>query len=175
MTAVHHLDDETQSVVDRLHDSLRSLPAALQAAAADIEEGRTLAQVRGIDEGTLRTLHAKAAELFAGGHAAAAAPIAVHLAVHDWTNPKYLFLAAACARQLDLHELAAPLFGLVAAVDGNRPDGLFFMGECLEAAGHQDDAIEAFERAVEMARQDARHAALQERAEKSAGRLRAAR
>ena len=84
------------------------------------------------------------------------------------------FLAAACARQLDLHDLAAPLFGLVSAVDGNRPDGLFFMGECLEAAGHPADAIEAFERAVEMARQDARHATLQERAEKNASRLRAA-
>lgn len=174
MTATH-LDDETQAAVDTLRESLKDLPGLLQAAADDIEEGHTLAQVRGIDEATLRTLHAKAAELFGQGHVAAAAPLAVHLAVHEWTNPKYLFLAAACARQLGLHELAAPLFGLVSAVDNTRPDGLFFMGECLEAAGRPEDATEAFERTVEMARAHPERAALQARAEKNAGRLRAAR
>lgn len=170
-----HLDDETQDAVDSLRESLKDLPALLQAAADAIEEGHTLAQIRGIDGATLRTLHAKAAELFSQGHVAAAAPIAVHLAVHDWTNPKYLFLAAACTRRLGLHELAAPLFGLVSAVDGTRPEGLFFMGECLEAAGRPDDAIEAFDRAVDMARAQPERADLQARAEKNAGRLRAAR
>ncbi|VTU40842.1 type III secretion system chaperone protein SscB [Variovorax sp. PBS-H4] len=120
------------------------------------------------------TLFARAEQLCTGEDYRCALPLAMELFMALPHEPSAAFLLATCLQRLEQPALAARLFQMCTAMEGDKPTpgALFRAGECLVAMGEKDEALTAFEAAVEIARSDARHSEIQAMAQDKANALR---
>ena len=144
---------------------LSTLVARICAALKTQSEGKPLSY--SVDTGTFdrETLNALAERMCDDGDFASALPIALHLTADSPRRSDYAFMAASCLQRLGRHEPALALFTASALSQEDNPAAWLRMGECLKALGKPDEAIDALERSVELARKDARHAPVQEAAQ----------
>jgi tetratricopeptide (TPR) repeat protein len=161
-------DPETANVVATLTREVRSIvdndgtPEAKGGAPIDRDPAK---------------LFAIGAALCDSGDFHNALPIALHLASRPNVHPQHAFLAASCLQRLRRPELAAPAFGFCTLLEGNAPTPgpLFRAGECYSAIGLVEQAVQMLETAIELARTDARHAAIQSLAQTKLDAIRAVR
>ncbi|VTU20361.1 type III secretion system chaperone protein SscB [Variovorax sp. PBS-H4] len=106
-----------------------------------------------------------------------ALPIALHLLSRPNVEPRHAFLAASCLQRLGRPELAVGAFGFCTLLesDAPTPGPLFRAGECCAAIGRSQQAVEMLETAIEIARMDAQHAAIQSLAQAKLDAIRAVR
>ncbi|GAA4357382.1 hypothetical protein GCM10023165_51220 [Variovorax defluvii] len=104
-----------------------------------------------------------------------ALPIALYLVSNPNMPSRHAFLAASCLQRLGRPELAVRLFGLCTLLEGEAPTPapLLRAGECLAAVGQTEEAVQMLDFAIEIARQNAGHAAIQSLAQAKLDALRA--
>jgi hypothetical protein len=173
-----HPDPEISSVVGQLTARLAALgaaPGALIASLVGSSPGPAADDE--FPSHDAEALYQMAAHLCNEGDFARALPIALYLTMGRERKPHHVFMAASCLQRLEQPDLAVGLFGMSGLMAGEQitPAPLLRSGECLAAMGRTQEAIQAFESAIELARDDAAYMHLQAIAEKKAQQLRSGR
>jgi len=159
-------DPEAAAAVSVLSGELRRIVIDTPQAAHSIHNSA-------IDRAPAK-LYAIADDLCGRGDFRNALPIAIHLLARPDAEPHHAYLAASCLQRMGQPALAVGVFGFCTMLEGDdpTPGPLFRAGECLAALGARDKALEALDLAIELAREDAEHAAVQSLAQAKADTLR---
>jgi len=157
-------DPELSSVVRSICERLTAFPQEYDGEALQYS----------VSTGTLDepALFATAQRLCDEGDFASALPLALHLTLAAKGRSEYAFVAASCLQRLGLIDAALALFAVSAQTRDDNPAAWFRTGECLKALGKTGEALEALQRSIELAREDARYAPLQDAARRMADSLR---
>lgn len=88
--------------------------------------------------------------------------LATRLFMADVRNARRAYLLATCLQRLGQHHLALAVFTHCAQLeaDAPTPGPMFRVGECLAALQRPQEALTAFDTAIDLARADTRHAPL---------------
>ncbi|MDR6857727.1 hypothetical protein [Variovorax guangxiensis] len=169
-----HPDPQVAAIVSELTAQLRRLNEQPDDLLAALQANQPLPVGDLPDVQDPDQLYQIAARLCDAGEFSHALPIALHLAARPEREARYAFLAGSCLQRLDQPQAALGLFGLAMFIEGESPTPAPLMrsGECLAALGFRDQAIEAFEATIELARFDPRYAGLQAIADEKATLLR---
>lgn len=121
-------------------------------------------------------LYAMVESLSGAGDFRNALPLAVQLFMQNGGQPRAAYLLASCLQRLGRPNLAVSIFGYCTELESNdpTPGPLFRVGECLASMGWKEQAIDAFDATIELARSDVRNAAIQQVAQAKVDALRAA-
>ena len=165
-----HPDPQIAALVQSLGAGLIGIAEQVQDAAPD-ERGQVVAgAVQPLTPQRCDEFYAIASRLCDDGQFRHALPIALHLATHA-RSPRHSFIAATCLQRLDEPALAAPMYALCLIGDPAHVAAMFRLGECLAATGRQDEAIQAFETAIDLGRADEAYLELQRLARRRIDRL----
>jgi len=143
----------------------QELEALLQSMREAGSCGETLAARRGIKPEALKAKFDEASALCHQHHFEQALPLALDLVMlepHDWSH--HFLLASCLQRQKTPRPAHAALFYALALDLGPNPLSAYRLGESLAAAGHEQGAVHAFDRAVALAEGHPKFSALQARA-----------
>ena len=143
-------DPEVAGIVDQLADGLQKLGETLEQCRAQLEQGYSLGQLRGITDAEYDALYRIARDLCDKGDFHHALPVALQLALHNPSNYRYPFIAGACLQRLGRHEQAALMYALACDVNPDDAASAYRLGECLIAAKRPDDARQFLHKAVDL-------------------------
>lgn len=169
MSPLHpHPDPQIAAIVSELTDRLLRLNERPDELFAAFQANRPLPVGNLPEADDPDKLYEIAARLCDADEFAHALPLALHLAARPEREARFAFLAGSCLQRLNQPRVALGMFGLTTLIEGDNPSPapLLRSGECLAALGLNDQAIEAFEAAIELARLDPQYATVQAVAEK---------
>jgi len=143
-------DPDVAHIVATLTDSLETLPQVLEQCRAQLEQGVTLGELRGITREEYAALYCMASDLCDVGDFHHALPIALQLAVNNPFESRYAFIAGACLQRLGHHDRAAAMYALACDADPDDAAAAFRLGECLAALGHFEPARDFLNRCIDL-------------------------
>ncbi|MES2999908.1 MAG: hypothetical protein V4787_04395 [Pseudomonadota bacterium] len=137
-----------ESLVGPLRDDLADLQQLIDDAVAALSDGLTLAQLLEIPDDQLESLHRLACELREGGHADDAMVVAVHLALHQPREERFIAMAVQCLQALGMRQSAIGMQILSLANDASMAK-LVKLAHGFLALGDEGQALGAFEAALQ--------------------------
>lgn len=159
-----HMHAELSAIAESAMRTLQSLPTLELVAAPDLARGLTLAESRNIPSEQLDALYASAWALCEEGQFDKALPVALLLAAHAQTEARHLFLGATCFQRTDQPAQAAQMYVQCLLLDAQHYAALFRLGECLQALGEREKAIDLFEAVIGVTPSETRYDSLREMA-----------
>lgn len=159
-----HLREELSAIAEKAAQSLQMLPLLELAASADRDKGLTLAESRDIPQEQLDALYASAWALCEDGQFDKALPVVLLLASHAPPDARHLFLAATCFQRVDKPAQAAQMYVQCLLLDARHYAAMFRLGECLQAMGDSEKAIDLFEAVIGITPSEARYDSLRQMA-----------
>ncbi|MGB4344996.1 MAG: tetratricopeptide repeat protein [Burkholderiaceae bacterium] len=154
-------DPAIADIVERLTENLAAMPDLIQQFSADLLQGKSLGECRGIAAHELDSLYQLAQSLCNEEQFAHALPICLNLLIHQPANPDYLFISASCLQRLSQHKEAAQLFQQLCQLDVLHVAAAYRLGECMEALGDREAAKVQFNRCIDLSYGDDRYRHLQ--------------
>lgn len=159
-----HMHAELSSISEAAMQTLQSLPTLELLASPDLARGLTLAESRSIPPEQLEALYASAWALCEEGQFDKALPVVLLLAAHAPSEARHLFLVATCFQRTDQPAQAAQMYVQCLLLDAQHYAALFRLGECLQAMGEREKAIDLFEAVIGVTPSDMRYDSLREMA-----------
>ena len=147
-----HRDTAVAELAAELRDGLERVPEQVRVLLELARNGLSPGGIHGVTDAEYRVLYSIAQELCEAGDFAGALPLTLQLVVNKGDDARFAFLAGTCLQRLGIHDQAVSMFALALTLDVSHVAALYRLGECLKAEGRRDDAIQAFEAAIGMAR-----------------------
>ena len=145
-------DPVIAGVVESLNLSLGLLPELQTAFQAELAQGKSLAECRGVTAAELDNLYIVAADLCDENQFRHALPIALQLAAHQPDDTRFQFIGATCLQRLGQHEAAAQMYAMTLQLDETHAAAAYRLGECLLSCGQTEQARQQFAITVELSR-----------------------
>jgi hypothetical protein len=125
-------------------DAVTALQASLQSAAARLQAGKSLAEIKGMSHADCEAIHDAVHDLIREDKHAEALPSALMLAAHAPADGRFSFAAGYCLQITGAPGLALAFYGVSLHA---REDAatVLRLGECWAAVGNVDEALRCFE------------------------------
>jgi tetratricopeptide (TPR) repeat protein len=131
------------------HESVAaSDPQLLAGTLERLFGGESLAEIDNVPQERLDAIYTESCDLVDREDFEGALDLLVYLVMANPYDFRYQFGYALCLQHFGHFADAAKHYGLAWVLDSNDAGCAFRLGECLEALGERDDAIEAFETAI---------------------------
>jgi tetratricopeptide (TPR) repeat protein len=141
-------------LLSEIAGSLVALPDMLVQMLPELENGATLAQLKGLSNDDLEETYRVAYGLCAENAWEDALPVLLHLLAHSPFDARFFFAAGMCFQQTQQPMAACVAYGQSLALAPADAATAFRMGESLAALGELRQAAEAFELAADLAAAD---------------------
>ncbi len=161
----HHPDSDIQLLLDAARKTLEEAPASAERFAAELMDGKTLAQCLGIEQQILEDSYRGACKLIDQAMFQEALILAGFVLVVGPKNAKAAFKLASCMQYLQDHASAADYYKLALQIDHHHIGAAYRLGECLQQLGDDEEANHLFEWTIELARGNFAYRKIQEAAE----------
>lgn len=150
--AIHCTDAEIRHSVTASIEALLQAPQHIETCKAALAQGKTLASCLQTEPGHLVHCHQLARSLCDRGDFLLALPLAMFCACYEADQPDHSFLTGACLQRLGQPVAAAQFYRTALQLNETDAASAYRLGECLEAAGHREDARHLYQWTVDLAR-----------------------
>ena len=138
------LDEEAlQTLLRACQASIIPVDELAEEVAAQLNQGVTLGEMRGLTPQHYATLYSAATELCTQERFIEAAQIAVQLVTHEPRDHRYALLAGIALHRLERWSEAAAMYGLSLQARPT-PIAAYRLGECLVEEGRDELALQCF-------------------------------
>lgn len=141
---------DTPALLEEVTEKLQGFLTLLVELRPLLERGVTLYGTKNREEADTEQLYKTAYDLFDIAAYQDALPILLHLIAHNLHDPRFPFAAGMCFQQLQQPFYGALLFSQTLLLNSDDAASAFRLGECLALLEQPEQALEAFEMALEL-------------------------
>lgn len=152
---------EIVQIMELVNLSLRELPDKVTQMQASLSAGMTRVQLAPPDTALLEQTYTAAYELYQRQRYREALPLALFLAISNFSDIRFLFMAGMILQLLGDALMGAILHACALQVDPDFVPAAYRLAECYTALGENDDARSLFDEALDMGRDSEEFFALQ--------------